>query len=101
MKLSVGDKIFFNGRLCPIETVNETGVVIVDKNGLHKSIPDTALENRVFEWVVEYSKGKGKDFLQGRSHCDKPEKAQKEKDVMVSLGWETVIRIEERGELHG
>lgn len=98
MKLSVGDKIFYNGILCPIEESNEFSVIVKHKDGLHKSIPLSALEGRRFEWIVEYSRGTGKTAFTGRSRCDTPEKAQKEKELMVSLNWNTTIHIEERGE---
>ena len=96
MKLSVGDKIFYNGNLCPIEETNEFSVIIACQNGLHKSIPLHALEGRTFEWIVEYHKGNGEKRFNGRSRCDTEEKAKKEKALMDELKWETTIHIEEK-----
>ena len=96
MKLSVGDKIFYNGNLHPIEETNEFAVIIACEKGLHKSIPLSALEGRKFEWVVEYSKGSGTKRFDGRSRCDTEEKAKKEKALMEELKWNTTVHLEEK-----
>lgn len=84
--LKVGDKIYYNGILCPITQVLANGVMI-RHGAIHRFIFATDLVYRDFEYCIVFEK----DGSEGLSHTDDESKMKKEVELLESCGWKTRV----------
>jgi len=84
--LTVGDILLYNGRECPIVEIAHDCVVVIDGHIRH-TIFCTDIINRKIEYVIEFKKG----GQVGYSRSDSEESAEREKDLLASMGWNTKI----------
>jgi len=84
--LKVGDKIYYETRLCEITSIDVNGVMIKD-GVLSRYVFCKDLAERKFDWCIEFKKEK----FSGYEHTTSKETAEKEKKLLESLGWAVKI----------
>ena len=84
--LKVGDRVYYDNRLCPITKLSSTGV-IVSKGKTNHFINCNDLLNRKFEYCIPFEK----NGVKGETHATTEDGALKEKELLESIGWEVSI----------
>lgn len=84
--LFVGDKIYYENRLCEITELRSDGVVIKD-GVVSRYVFCKNLAQKQFEWCIEFKKEK----FSGYESTPSKEKALKEKAFLEEMGWEVKI----------
>jgi len=93
INLKIGDLILVGLNYCPITDLSPNGVIILDtQSRVHRFINNDKLIQKNYEYLVEFEKDNTNN---GVSHAKDVDSAEKEKELLESIGYKVHIRVRE------